>query len=118
LKNGTGLLNWFLREQGPVSGWNNAWWNGITTLKLAECIDTHIKDPQVTGLYHLVSNENRINKYDLLCMINDIYKLGKTVNETEGPKTVNKILVNTRTDGNFFIESYPSQIWSMKQYSS
>lgn len=117
LKNGTGLLNWFLNEKGSIFGWDNAWWNGITTLKLAECIDQHIKNPVATGLYHLVSNENKINKYELLCLINDIYKLGKKIQHSSGPKNVNKILVNTRSDANFFIESYPSQIWSMKQYS-
>ena len=117
LKNGTGLLNWFLNEKNEIFGWDNAWWNGITTLKLAECIEQYIKDPKITGLYHLVNNDNRINKYELLCLINDIYKLGKTVHRSSGPKNVNKVLVNTRTDGNFTIESYPSQIWSMKQYS-
>ena len=117
LKAGSGLLEWFLRAPKTVDGWDNAWWNCITTLKLAECINQYIQDPKITGIYHLVSNENRITKYDLLLLINDIYKLDKIVNRTQGPKEVNKILLNTRCDAEFTIESYPSQIWSMKQYS-
>ncbi len=117
LKAGTGLLEWFLKAPNTVNGWDNAWWNGITTLQLAECIQQYIENPSISGIYHLVSNENKITKYDLLSLINDVYELGKTVSRTQGPKEVNKILLNTRTDGNFTIESYPSQIWSMKQYS-
>ena len=29
---GRGLLGWFLRQDGPVEGWTNHRWNGITTL--------------------------------------------------------------------------------------
>jgi dTDP-4-dehydrorhamnose reductase len=115
LKNGTGLLNWILNSPDTIEGWNNVLWNGITTLKLAECINQHIQNPIMNGIYHLVNNEVYTNKYELLCLINDIYKLGKTIVNSKGPKDINKILVNTRYN-HFMIQNYASQISSMKQY--
>lgn len=114
---GTGLLNWVLTNQSnELQGWENAWWNGITTLQLAKCIEKYINSPTVSGVYHLVNNENKINKYELLCKINDIYNLGKTIVKTQGPKTVNKILVDTRKEFNFEILDYDTMINEMKEF--
>ena len=44
-------------------------------------------------IYHVVNNAVNINKYELLCLINQVYDLGKTIVRTSGPKNVNKILV-------------------------
>jgi dTDP-4-dehydrorhamnose reductase len=62
--NGTGLLNWVLTNPNKeLQGWDNAWWNGITTLQLAKSINLYINDPKISGVYHLVSNDNKIDKY-------------------------------------------------------
>ena len=104
--NGTGLLNWIITNSNEqLQGWENAWWNGITTLQLAKCIDRYINKPVITGVYHLVNNNNKINKYDLLCKINNIYGLNKTIIRTHGPKAVNKILVDTRNEIDFIFQT-------------
>jgi dTDP-4-dehydrorhamnose reductase len=118
LKNGTGLLNWVLTNaNNDLPGWTNAWWNGITTLELARCIDMYINNPTITGVYHLVNNNNRISKYDLLYKINQIYKLGKTIVPTQGPKTINKVLVDTRNEFDFGIGDYDQQLAAMKAFT-
>jgi dTDP-4-dehydrorhamnose reductase len=118
LKNGTGLLNWVLtNKEHELPGWDNAWWNGITTLQLAKCIDRYINNPVITGVYHLVNNDVRINKYDLLCKINAVYELGKKIVRTQGPKTVNKVLIDTRSKLDFAIPDYNTQLHQLKDFT-
>jgi dTDP-4-dehydrorhamnose reductase len=118
LKNGTGLLNWVLtNKELNLPGWDNAWWNGITTLQLAKCIDQYINNPVITGVYHLVNNDVQINKYDLLCKINEVYELGKKIVRTQGPKTINKILVDTRSELDFAIPDYDTQLQQLRDFT-
>ena len=115
--NGTGLLNWVLTNPNKeLQGWDNAWWNGITTLELAKCIEKYMLSPTITGVYHVVNNENKINKYDLVSKINEVFQLGKTIVRTQGPKPVNKILVDTRNEFDFGILDYDRMIKEMKNF--
>ena len=115
---GTGLFQWIASNpQQELQGWDNAWWNGITTLELAKCINRYMQDPKITGVYHLVSNENKINKFDLLCKINEVYAFNKTIIRTQGPKPVNKILIDTRNEFNFNIVDYDTMINEMKNFN-
>jgi dTDP-4-dehydrorhamnose reductase len=114
---GTGLMNWILTNPNTeLQGWDNAWWNGITTLQLAKCIETHISNPVITGIYHLVNNNNKINKYDLLSKINSIYELDKIIHRTQGPKPVDKILIDTRQLVNFNIPDYDTMLKEIKDF--
>lgn len=114
---GTGLLHWFLnKSENEVTGWSNAQWNGITTLQLAKCIEKYIELPIISGIYHLVNNKVNINKYDLLVTINKIYGLTKTVKKGEGPKDINKILVDTRQIIDFEIPDYDTQLTELKNF--
>jgi len=118
LKNGTGLLHWTTTNNELIlPGWTNAWWNGITTLELARCIDLYINNPKISGIYHLVSNNNRINKYDLLCKINHIYQLGKTIVPTQGPKNIDKVLIDTRREFDFGIADYDQQLSDLRNFT-
>lgn len=115
--NGTGLLKWVLTNSDQeLNGWKNAWWNGLTTLQLAKCLEIYIKNPVITGIYQLVNNELKINKYELLCKINESFKLGKTIKESEGPKTVNKVLIDTRQLIDFQIPNYDIQLQELKEF--
>jgi len=117
LKNGTGLLNWVLTNTDTeLPGWTNAYWNGITTLQLAKCIDQWIADPKVTGIYHVVDNHVHTDKYSLLCEINDVYELGKKIKRTRGPKSVNKVLVDTRQEIDWQIPNYHSQLRELRAW--
>ena len=117
LKHGTGLLDWVRRNpETAIPGWDNAWWNGITTLQLAKCIDRYVRSPSVAGIYHVVNNSVNINKYELLCLINEVYNLGKTVIRTSGPKDLNKILVDTRHEFDFAIPDYRTQLNELRDF--
>jgi dTDP-4-dehydrorhamnose reductase len=117
LKPGTGLLDWVRKNsEAAIPGWDNAWWNGITTLQLAKCIDQYVRSPSVVGIYHVVNNSVNINKYELLCLINEVYNLGKTVIRTSGPKDLNKILVDTRHEFDFAIPDYRTQLNELRDF--
>ena len=45
---GTGLMDWFLNKSGNrVTGWDNAFWSGVTTYELARCIRKWIEEPNI-----------------------------------------------------------------------
>ena len=118
LKNGTGLLNWVLTNtEQELPGWSNAWWNGITTLQLAKCIDQYINNPCVSGIYHLVNNRIRITKYNLLLLINRTYSLNKQITPAGGPKAVNKVLIDTRQEVDWDIKDYPTQLEELRNFN-
>lgn len=117
LKVGTGLFDWINNTPDQeLSGWTDSLWNGMTTLQLAKCIDQWIKKPSVTGIYHVVDNNISTNKYSLLCKINEIYTLGKTIKKTVGPKSVNKILKDTRNEVDWQIPDYHTQLQELRAW--
>jgi dTDP-4-dehydrorhamnose reductase len=64
----SGLLEWFLAQQGRVKGFRGAVYSGFTTMELGRIIDrllTHF--PEAHGLYHVSSEP--ITKYDLLLLL-------------------------------------------------
>jgi dTDP-4-dehydrorhamnose reductase len=116
---GSGLLNWVLTNTSmELPGWSNAYWNGLTTLQLAKCIHKYMLQSKITGVYHVVNNDVNINKYELLCKINEIFCLDKKIINTVGPKSVNKILVDTRKCIDFAIPSYDRQLVELKNFTN
>lgn len=117
LKNGTGLLNWVMTNPAQdLQGWNNHWWNGITTLQLAKCIHRYMENPCVTGVYHLVNNRIKITKYNLLLIINRVFDLNKIIHIAGGPKPVNKVLVDTRQLVDWDIKDYQTQLTELRNF--
>jgi len=90
---GLNLFDWFV-HQSPnppdvADGYVNAFWNGVSTLELAKFIEACIRtqdgpikadglDPlKITGLIHFFSET--VNKYDFVCMLNELYDLKKSI---------------------------------------
>jgi dTDP-4-dehydrorhamnose reductase len=65
---GTGLLNWFMQQAGPVNGYTGAIWNGQTTLQLAKTIE-YAAERRIDGLYNIVP-DGTVTKYELLRLFN------------------------------------------------
>lgn len=117
LKSGTGLMDWVRGANSTeLPGWDNAWWNGITTLELARCVDAYMQNPTISGIYHVVKNNQAINKYDLLCLINQVFGLEKSILRTQGPKSINKVLVDTRREFDFAIADYRTQLEQLRDF--
>lgn len=97
-ENGTGLFHWFMKQIGEVKGYTQALWSGMTTLELAKVIETIIRTkPKLSGLYQLAPDYS-ISKYDLLKLIQIIWKKHDVnIIPYEG-KIINKILINNRKE--------------------
>ena len=91
----SGLVEWFLAQKGGrCRGFSRALFSGLTTQALAEVMTDLIeKYPRISGLYH-VSGEP-IQKYDLLQLMNEIYRLGVTV-ERDDDFVYDRCLDSTR----------------------
>lgn len=114
---GTSLLFWITNtSETTLNGFSDAYWNGITTLQLAKCVWQYMQRPDVSGIYHLVNNDYNINKYDLLCLINEVYGLNKIIVRSTGPKIANKILVDTRLSRDWGIPDYRTQLTELRNY--
>lgn len=74
---GEGLFHWFMSQSQSVNGYTKAYWGGVTTLELAKAIEYCI-DNNVAGLFQL-SNGERISKYNLLALFNEIFKKGLAI---------------------------------------
>lgn len=71
-----GLLEWFLSQSGPVSGYTRHIYTGFPTVELARIIaDFILIHPELEGIYHLSSHP--ITKYELLKLVAAEY--GKSI---------------------------------------
>lgn len=109
-ESGIGLFNWFMK-QTSCKGFSRAIWSGVTTLELAKAIDKAIST-NLTGLYHLTNNVE-ITKLDLLRLSNDIFRKGEVDIIENDEVSINKSLLNTRTDFDFIVGSYEDMLREM-----
>jgi dTDP-4-dehydrorhamnose reductase len=113
-RNGIGLFNWFMMQEGQIHGFTKAIWTGVTTLTLAKAIEQAIKE-NLTGLYHLVNNKN-ISKYDLLKLFNRYMKDNHVYILPSDILSVDKSLINNRSDFSFVVPSYEAMVVEMKAW--
>jgi dTDP-4-dehydrorhamnose reductase len=68
LEGGTGLLEWFLQQEGKtITGFAGHYWNGITTQQYGRLCDQIMQSPHSfprRGVYHVFSTV--VSKYDML----------------------------------------------------
>jgi dTDP-4-dehydrorhamnose reductase len=113
-KDGIGLFNWFMKQNGVINGYTKAIWTGVTTLTLAKAMEKATKD-NLVGIYNLVNNET-ISKYELLNLFNKYFKNNKLIINESDHVIVNKSLVNTRSDFDFIVPSYEDMIKEMRDW--
>lgn len=112
--NGVGLFHWFMNQKGPVAGYKNVIWTGVTTLQLAKNIEEDIVR-QKTGLYHLVNNET-ICKHDLLQMFNAAFRKDP-IEITENDTVISdRSLVCTSEGQRFSVPGYQQMISELAQW--
>jgi dTDP-4-dehydrorhamnose reductase len=95
-KRGVGVLNWFLKQEGQVYGFDNVFFNGVTSLEAAKFIESAIIGDYV-GIYHLCANE-MISKEALLCKIQKHFKKNNIIITAKGDYNSNHTLIN-KDDG-------------------
>ena len=113
-ENGIGLFNWFMKQNGPISGYTGAIWTGVTTLTLAKAMECAIIE-NLTGLYNLVNNDS-IAKYELLHLFNKYFRKGIIEINPNDVLKLDKSLRNSRTDFSFVVPSYEDQVQEMAEW--
>ncbi len=114
-RNGVGLLNWFLKQSGEVSGYTKAMWTGQTTLQLAKTMEAAAKE-KVCGLYNTVP-DHAISKCDLLRLFNHYFKDDFIkINPVDGV-VADKSLKRTRYEFSYLIPDYETMISELAQWT-
>lgn len=111
---GIGLFNWFMLQESQIKGFVKAIWTGVTTLTLAKAMEQALIE-NLTGLYNLVNNET-ISKYELLLLFNKYMKDNRIEIIPSDKFSIDKSLVNNRTDFSFIVPSYEAMIAEMKEW--
>lgn len=109
------LLEWVIsNKNGKINGYNNYLWNGCTCLTLVKIIKTIIDtDSYWKGIKHIHSMET-ISKYELVCMINEIYNLNINITPLDLYNRVNKTL-SSIYDNTVINKSIKEQIMEQKE---
>ncbi len=113
LKDGTGLLHWFMKQEGKVKGFENVFWGGITTLELAKCVHKVISN-SLCGLFH-VTNGEKISKYNLLLLLKNAFGLKSIELVGNSDYCIDKSL-DLSAKYNFQIKTYEEMIDQLRKY--
>lgn len=110
------LLEWIRSNKGgEINGYKNHMWSGVTCLQMAKIIEKIIKENLFwEGVRHLHSNE--VNKFDLACMINEIYDLHIKINPLNTDIPVNRSLLSIKNNEEFHIPSLYKQIQETRDF--
>ena len=112
-QNGIGLFHWFTNQKSHINGYTKAFWTGVTTIELLNAIKVAI-DNDLVGLYHLVPSE-KISKFNLLMLFNEVFFTDLSI-MPYNEYSVDKSLVNTRSDFSFRVKGYKEMIIEMKKW--
>ncbi|MCF0248028.1 MAG: sugar nucleotide-binding protein [Synergistes sp.] len=105
---GIGLLNWFMRQKGTVSGYTKVMWTGVTSLQLAKNTEAGL-DEDACGLYNMVY-EKPVSKHDLLCLFNKHLRGGSVKIIKSEDVICDKSLKRTKFDFGCKVPGYEQMI--------
>ena len=95
LERASGLMEWFVSQDGnTVNGFTNAIFSGVTTVALAQLVETILLDhPGLAGLYQVAAEP--ISKFDLLVRLRDALGLRCEIRAVDEPR-INRALDGSR----------------------
>ncbi len=114
-QHGIGLLHWFLQQKGEISGYSQAFWNGVTTLELAHCIRHVIEEEPVSGLLHITAPEP-ISKYELLKLFQLEFQKEDVIIREDDSVSLNRTLKKSRADFHYSVPNYGTMLHELKSW--
>jgi dTDP-4-dehydrorhamnose reductase len=113
---GSGLLDWFLAQEGSCRCYTRAIFSGLPTVEIGRLIrDFVVPRPELHGVYHVAAAP--ISKYDLLKLVASEY--GRTVEIiADDSKAIDRSLNAERFNAatTYFPPPWPSLVRSMHSY--
>lgn len=113
-ENGIGLLQWFLKQEGEIKGFDQAFWNGVTTLELAKAIDSLIQQ-ETTGLYHLHAPVT-VSKFELLTLFKEVFQKEDVTIVPSSELKLDRTIVHTRTDAFYDVQPYRAMLQELRAW--
>lgn len=110
---GTGLLDWFIKQNGEIKGYSQAFWSGVTTLELAKATQAFLRQ-NISGLYNLCP-KTKISKFDLLRLFAQTWHKDISISPYDGYR-VDKSLVCTRSDFDYAVPDYQTMLTELKAW--
>ena len=105
-----------LNQKGNIKGFINAYWSGVTTTYLSKYIINGIFESNLPcGLINL-SNNKKINKYNLVNIIKDVFNIENLEISKCDKYKVDKSLINSSDEISLNIPSYLEMIMDMKNW--
>jgi len=100
-----------------VNGYTNHIWNGITCLEFVKICEDIINENMFwKGVKH-VFTENSINKYDLVKLVSETYKLNVNVIPLRTPIKCDRSLITIRNNINIIVPDYKTQLKELFEYN-
>jgi len=91
---GVGLMSWFLQQQGPVRGFLNHFWNGLTTLEWSKlCLEIMRGREVLRSPILQVGVSPAVSKYELLRMISTVWRHETPIEPVNAPSRIDRSLV-------------------------
>ena len=89
------LLEWAKSQAGKeVNGFTNHWWNGVTTVYLAEIVEKIFKNGLYQkGIFHIHS-PNTVTKYELLQILDKVYELNLEIHPAEAKESCDRSMAS------------------------
>jgi len=113
-KSGVSLMNWlFQQKNNKIKGFKKAIWSGLTTLELSKKI-VEMYEKKVTGLINITSKP--INKYNLLKIINEVYKLNINI-DPNNSFYCDRSMKSIRDDIKYNVPSHNQMIIELKNWT-
>jgi dTDP-4-dehydrorhamnose reductase len=116
INNKRSLLEWVRSKQdNTINGYVNHMWNGVTCLELTKIINNIILNNLFwNGIRHIYSPRS-ISKYELVSIINKVYKLNIIINEYKTESKIDKTITSIY-DKVFEVPDLVKQIKELKEY--
>jgi len=110
---GQGFMGWILsRRPGEVvNGYENHWWNGITTLRWCEYVHSTVIPSNLSGVVSVRSSEC-VSKLQLALMIRETWGLPIRVNPYVTATSVNRCITDAEDLGNIRDQLEKIKIWT------
>ena len=116
INNGRSLVEWVKSEAGnSIFGYTNHYWNGVTCLQFAKICD-HIISQNVFGEGIRHFHSNKVDKFELVSTINEVYSLGIEISKKETDIPCDRSMTSKFSFEDFNIPSLKKQISEMKEF--
>ena len=112
------LLEWAKSQAGKeVNGFTNHRWNGVTTLYLAEVIESIVSNNLYQrGLFHIHS-PNTVDKYELLQILDKGYQLDLEITPVEANSFCDRSLTSNKDLSSIVCrKTIEEQVFEMKEF--